>query len=75
MIDVETVVLEDNKEYIITRKIIDNSIEYLLLSDSNDVENFCIRKIIEENNEKYIVGLDSKEEFDKILNKITEIEY
>lgn len=73
MIDLETIILEDNNEYIITKRIVDDSIEYLLLNNSNDTKDFCIRKIINEDGNDYIVGLDSKEEFDKILGLITNI--
>ncbi len=72
MIDIETIILEDNNEYIITKRINDNNTEYLLLNNSSDPSVFCIRKIVVENKENYIEGLDSKEEFDRILNKIQE---
>lgn len=71
MIDVETIVLEDGNKYTITTKVNDNSIDYVLLNNINDAEDFCIRKIINENGESFIVGLDSKEEFDRILEKIS----
>lgn len=66
------VTLEDNLEYAELETIIHNNIEYVLLSEINDEENFCIRKIKKKNNEEYIVGLDSDEEFDTILKLLTE---
>lgn len=66
------VTLEDNLEYAELETIIHNNIEYVLLSEVNNEENFCIRKIKKKNNEEYIVGLDSDEEFDTILKLLTE---
>lgn len=59
----ETIFLEDGIEYLITDKI-DN---YIYLNNINDIEDFCIKKIIIKDNEEYIVGLDTDEEFFKAL--------
>ena len=59
----ETIILEDNIEYIIT----DTINNYLYLNNINDVKDFCIRKRIYENDESYIVGLDNEEEYYKAL--------
>lgn len=59
----ETIVLEDNIEYIIT----DTINNYLYLNNINDPKDFCIRKRIIEDNESYICGLDNEEEYDKAL--------
>ena len=40
---------------------------YVYLSDLDNPDNFIIHKLIEEDGEEYIVGLESKEEFDKAL--------
>lgn len=66
----ETIILEDNLEYIVTDKI-DN---YLYLNNVNDYEDFCVRKEIIEDNEEYIVGLDNEEELEKAL-KLFEKKY
>lgn len=66
----ETIILEDNLEYIVTDKI-DN---YLYLNNINDYEDFCIRKEIIEDNEEYIIGLDNEEELEKAL-KLFEKKY
>ena len=66
----ETIILEDNLEYIVTDKI-DN---YLYLNNINDYEDFCVRKEIIEDNEEYIVGLDNEEELEKAL-KLFEKKY
>ena len=62
------ITLEDNIEYTEVDKIEYNNNTYIFLSDLENPENFCIRKLIKENDEEYIVGLDTEEEFDKILN-------
>lgn len=66
------VTLEDNLEYAELETISYNNNEYILLSELNNPENFCIRKIETKNNKEYIVGLDSDEEFDTILKLLTE---
>ena len=64
--------LDDNIEYTEIAKIEYNNNTYIFLSDLENPENFCIRKLIKENNEEYIIGLDSKEEFDNVLNLFTQ---
>lgn len=59
----ETIILEDDLEYIITDTI-DN---YLYLNNINDPKDFCIRKQVTENDEEYICGLDNEEEYNKAL--------
>ena len=66
------ITLEDNIEYTEIDRIEDNNNIYVVLSDLENPENFCIRKLINENNDEFIVGLDSKEEFDKVLKIFTE---
>ena len=66
------ITLEDNIEYTEIDRIEDNNNIYVVLSDLENPENFCIRKLINENNEEFIIGLDSKEEFDKVLKIFTE---
>lgn len=61
------ITLEDNKEYAEIDKIEYNNSTYLFLANIDNPEQFCLRKLIKENNEEFIVGLDSKEEFDNIL--------
>lgn len=68
MIDVNTVVLENGIEYTEIDKLIHNDIEYLLLSNINDVKDSCIRKVSVYKNEEYICRLDDDSEFDIILD-------
>ena len=65
------VTLEDNIEYTEVDRIEYNNNHYVFLSDLENPENFCIRKLINQDNEQYIIGLDTKEEFDNILNLFT----
>lgn len=72
MEEYNVITLEDNLEYAELETITYNNTEYILLSEINNEENFCIRKIKKKDNEEYIVGLDSEEEFDTILKLLTE---
>lgn len=67
MIDVETIELE-GKKYIIVSETKINDITYMHLANINNPEDFCIRKVIMENGEEMIVGLDDKKEFEMALN-------
>ena len=62
------VTLEDGVEYTEVSRLENNNNTYLFLSNLDKPEDFCIRKLIKRENNEYIVGLDSKEEFDKIFN-------
>lgn len=62
------ITLEDNIEYTEIDKIEYNNNTYIYLSDIENPENFCIRKLIIENNEEYIIGLDNEEEFNNAFN-------
>jgi len=66
------VTLEDNIEYTEVDRIEYNNNNYVFLSDLENPENFCIRKLINQDNEQYIIGLDTKEEFDNVLNLFTQ---
>jgi len=66
------ITLEDNKEYAEIDTITNNNNTYVFLSETNNPENVCIRKIEIKNNEEYIVGLDSNKEFDTILKLFSE---
>ena len=64
----EVIMLEDNLEYAEIETLNYNNNTYYLLVQTDNPENICIRKLLIENNEEYIVGLDSKEEFDNVIN-------
>lgn len=70
MEDVKVITL-DNKEYIIADEIIINNIKYVYLTNEQDFLDFSIRKIEVENNEEFIVKLDSDQEFDMAMQAFT----
>lgn len=61
MMDVESITLEDNKNYMVLMEK-DN---YVYLVEENNPENFCIRKSVVIDGEEFLTSLDSDEEFDK----------
>jgi len=71
-IEYNTLILENNKEYAEIDTLTNNNNTYIFLSEINNPENICIRKIKIKDNEEYIVGLDTEEEFNTILKLFTE---
>ena len=61
------VTLEDGIEYAVIDEINYDNKKFIYLTNVNDHEDFCIRKIITENNEQFIIGLDDEQEFDLAL--------
>ena len=69
MIDVNVVTLENDQEYLIVDAIeVDNN-NYLVLAKEDSIGDFCIRKVISKDGKEYMVKLDTKEEFDRVLNE------
>ncbi len=60
----EYITLEDGIDYFIIDEIEENGNTYLYLTNENDVEDFCIRKMADNNK---VVALDNEEEFKKAL--------
>ncbi len=57
----------DNKNYYILETLeIDNN-KYFILANENDKKDFCVRKVIKENNQEFLVKLENAEELDKVL--------
>lgn len=65
MIEVETIVLEDHKEYAIMDTIPIHGVKYLYLSQVENAQALCIRKLSLD--EKDILGLSNEEEFKMAL--------
>lgn len=65
--NINCITLEDGLIYAVVDEIKINNITYVYLSNINNSEDFCIRKIIIENNKEYLQGLNNKEEFEKAL--------
>ena len=67
--EVNIITLDDGKDYMVTDELIINNVKYLLLTNEDDVADFCIRKINNINNSEYLVGLNNK---DEVLNVLKE---
>ena len=58
------ITLEDGIEYAVIAEITYNEQKYVYLTNINDYTDFCIRKVISENEQEFLVGLDDDKEFD-----------
>lgn len=56
----------DGVDYIVTKHLEIDGTTYLYLSNENDVLDFLIQKVVVEDGEEYVVGLDSEREFDLV---------
>ena len=56
----------DGHDYIIAKRIEIAGTTYLYLVNEDDVMDFIIQKLIVEDGEEYIIGLDSDKEFDLV---------
>ena len=66
--EVNTIILENNKSYIILDTISYQNNEYLVLANELDNTDIALRKVIKkEDNKEYLVKLDSEEEFDEVI--------
>jgi len=65
--EVNVVTLENNKDYIIIDTIEFNDNKYLFLSNKDDENNMCVRKIITKDRE-YLTKLDNQNELEEVLN-------
>ena len=67
MINNSVIKLEDGHDYVVVEKIAKEEFYYVFLTNIKDMEDFCVRKEIEENEKVYLVGLDSDEEFEEAM--------
>jgi len=66
--EIEVSVVEiDGTEYSELMQLQLDGNTYVYLSDLDNPDNFIIHKLVIEDDEEYLIGLDSKEEFDKAL--------
>ena len=65
--EMKCIKLEDGLEYMVLDEIDSETNTYVYLSNIEDPEDCCIRKVENDKNEELLVGLDSNEEFDKAL--------
>ncbi len=68
MIDNSRIVLEDNDCYQVIDKIKDDNKAYVYLVNTRDKDDLVVRKEIEENEERFLVGLEDEDELEKALN-------
>ena len=64
---IEAVILEDGQSY----GIIDKIKKYVYLTNVKDNTDFCIRKLIIDDNHEYLIGLDNEKEFSEALMLFT----
>lgn len=63
----ESVILENNKEYLILNEIKNGSDKYIYLVNAEDPKDFCIRKSLVNSEKEVLIGLKDEEEFRKAL--------
>ena len=69
MEDIEVLTLEDGNTYnVIDRKEL-NGFSYLLLSNTNNSKDICVRKELKKNDKEYIAMLSSDEELKLVLKE------
>lgn len=68
MEEVEIVTLSDKRYYLMDRVEL-NSSTYLVLVNINDEKDVCVRKEVEKEGKKYLVGLSSDEELQSVLKE------
>ena len=59
--------LGDDIEYTEIDRVNYNHNTYVILSDLDNPNDFCVKKLINENNYEYIIELNNKEEFNNVL--------
>ena len=63
----ESIILDDNIEYLILSDVEVDDNKYTLFSNIDDEKDIKIRKSIINNGDEYYVGLDSQGEFEKVI--------
>ena len=61
------VTLEDGIEYTEIDKIENDGKTYVFLSNLDNPKDFCVRRLMTDDDGDYIIGLDNKEEFDTVM--------
>ena len=68
--EIDKIVLEDNKEYFIIDVLMINQVKYVFLSENLNPHTSIIRKL--STNGKEIIGLESDQEYEKALRLFTD---
>lgn len=71
MVDNSELVI-DGKKYLVMDIIINTNIKYVYFVNENDSTDFFVRKEVEENNEKFLVGLNNDQEYIEAMELFTE---
>lgn len=66
MMDVDTIIIDDTKYMLVSK--IDG---YVYLANVENPKDFIIQKEIAKDNEKYLMPIETREEFDKALELFT----
>lgn len=64
---IKVITLEDGIKYNVIDEITSKENKYAFLSNEMDPDDFCIRKVIMQDNEEVLIGLDDDAEFDLAL--------
>lgn len=72
MINNSVIKLEDGNDYVVVDKINLQDKSYVFLTNVKDMEDFCVRKEIEENEEVFLVGLDTELEYEEAMKLFVE---
>lgn len=71
MVDNSELILDD-KKYLVVDTIEANNAKYVYFVDDDDDTDFFVRKEVTENEEKFLIGLDDDQEYDKAMNLFIE---
>ena len=72
MINNSVIKLEDGNDYVVVDKIDLQGKSYVFLTNVKDMEDFCVRKEIEENEEIFLVGLETELEYEEAMKLFVE---
>ena len=67
MIEVKSIRLENDIEYMVIDEIDNATTTYYYLVNIDDEKDFCIRKVEKGNDKQLLVGLDTKQEYDRAI--------
>ena len=67
MINIDIITLEDGEEYEVIDAFSHKNNNYLILQKKDNDKVLCTRKVLKENDEEYIVKLDSDNEFTEAM--------
>lgn len=62
----------NNKKYLVMDVIVDGTTKYVYFVNEDDDTDFFVRKEIVDNEDKFLIGLDSDQEYTKAMQLFTE---